>query len=459
MPSSFSSLPLRPELLEAVEHLGYRELTPIQAAALPPMLAGQDVTGRASTGSGKTAAFGLALLQAIGPLQATPHALVLCPTRELADQVAAELRGLAQRVPNTRILALCGGHPLHPQRRELARGAHIVVGTPGRLGKHIDTGHLDLSTLRILVLDEADRLLDMGFIEQVEAIVGHCPAERQTLLFSATIPGAIEALSARVQQRPHRVEVEAQVAPELLQQLVYSCEPGERNQLIVDLLVHHRPSQALVFCETRSHCDRLAAFLSSRGAVALALHGLLEQRDRDELLLQFTNGSASLLVATNVAARGLDIPSLPAVIITELSPEPESHLHRIGRTGRAGEAGLAMSIVSTPNEHTRLECIEDYLGRRIPRGEPPPRGGGLRFLTPPNRTLLILAGRKDKLRRGDVLGALVKDAGLPPEAVGRIDLDAQVCAVAVAREFAQRALDHVLQGRIKKRRVRARLLG
>ncbi len=459
MPPTFDSIPLRPELHEAIAHVGFEELTPIQAAALPPMLQGLDVTGQASTGSGKTAAFGLALLQSLDLDQAGTQALVLCPTRELADQVAAELRSLAQRITNTRILSLCGGHPLQSQRKDLARGGHIVVGTPGRIGKLISGGHLDLSALRILVLDEADRMLDMGFIGEVEAIVERCPTKRQTLLFSATFPDAIEGLSARVQHQPQRVVVQAQVAPDLLRQLVYRCEPGERNQLLVDLLAHHRPQQALVFCETRGDCDRLAAFFSGRGATALALHGLLEQRDRDEVLLQFTNGSASLLVATNVAARGLDIPSLPMVLIAELSPEPESHLHRIGRTGRAGEAGLAISVVSAPNELGRLERIEAFLGHSIPRGGEIHGGGGLGFLTPPNRTLLILSGRQDKLRRGDVLGALVKDAGLPPEAIGRMDLTARTCAVAVAREHATQALAYLKQGRIKKRKVRARLLG
>ena len=459
MPLTFTSLPLRPELHEALEQVGYLEMTPIQAAALPPVLEGLDVTGQASTGSGKTAAFGLALLQATDATRPHTQAMVLCPTRELADQVAAELRGLAQRITNTRVLTLCGGHSLQAQRKALTGAAHIVVGTPGRIGKHLRTGHLDLEVLRTLVLDEADRMLDMGFIDEVEAIVEHCPKQRQTLLFSATFPDAIEALSARVQRQPQRVSVEERVAPELLRQLVYSCESGDRNQLLVDLLAHHRPARALVFCETRRDCDRIAFFLSGRGATALALHGQMEQRDRDEVLMRFTNGSASVLVATNVAARGLDIPALPAVIIAELSPDPESHLHRIGRTGRAGETGLAMSLVSSPNEQARLERIEAYLGHPIPPGEPLPRGGGLSFLEPPNRTLLIHSGRKDKLRRGDVLGALLKDAGLPAEAVGRIDLMDRTCAVAIAREHASAALSYLHAGKIKKRRVRARMLG
>ena len=232
----------------------------------------------------------------------------------------------------------------------------------------------------------------------------------------------------------------------------------QRRELVADLLAQYRPQNALVFAETRDDCDQLADFLCERGAMALALHGLMEQRDRDDVLIQFGNGSASVLVATNVAARGLDIPALPMVIISELSREAESHTHRIGRTGRAGEEGIALSVVEMPREGGRLEKIEQLLGHPIPRGDTPPRSTDLSFLRPDVRTLLILSGKADKIRKGDVLGALVKDAGIPVEMIGRIDLLAKACAVAINHAYADQALDHLRQGRVKNRRLRARLI-
>ena len=458
MATAFDPLNLRPELLDALALLGYAEMTPIQAQALPPLLRGVDVTGQAKTGSGKTAAFGLALLNAIDTERSVIQGLVVCPTRELADQVADELRRLARRLPNTRVLSVCGGRPKPAQSRALVGASQVVVGTPGRLGDHLRAGTLSLDHLRVAVLDEADRLLEMGFIEQVGAIIDACPSARQTLLFSATFPDEILRLSERIQRRPAFISVASQVAPERLRQWVFECAGDARDQTVAALLAEYRPTASLVFCETRDACDALTASLRRRGAVALALHGQMAQQERSEVLVQLTNGSASVLVATNVAARGLDIPALPAVIIAELSRDPESHLHRIGRTGRAGATGRALSVVAGPDELRRLADIEAFLGQTIERGPALRSGDDLRFLTPPNRTLLLGAGRRRKLRKGDVVGALVKEGGLPPEAIGRIDLTDSTCAVAVARPFAQRALRTVQQAPIKKIRVRARLL-
>jgi ATP-independent RNA helicase DbpA len=457
--TAFNTLNLQPALLEALEQLAYVEMTPIQASSLPLMLEGKDVTGQAKTGSGKTAAFGLALLQAVDTALSSTQALVLCPTRELAEQVATELRSLAQRQANTHIITACGGRSSRDQARALQGGAHVVVGTPGRIGKHIRTEALSLGALRVLVLDEADRMLDMGFIEEVGTIVESCPRKRQTLLFSATFPTEVSFLSDRIQHHPQRVTVETQVAPEQLEERVYECSAARRNQLIVDLLAEVEPTTALVFCETRGDCKKLAIFLNGRGAVALALHGEMEQRDRDDVLLQFSNGSASVLVATNLAARGLDVPALPLVIIAEVSPDPENHLHRIGRTGRAGETGLALTVIAGQKEAERLERIETQMGHKIPRFEAPEGGKGLAFLQPPNRTLLILSGRKDKIRKGDVLGCLIKDAGIPSESIGRIDLMPNACAVAIDKGFAEQAATHLKNGRIKNKRVRVQLLG
>ncbi len=457
-PTAPDSLGLRSELTDALAVLGYDELTPIQAAAVPAILDGHDVMGLAQTGSGKTAAFGLGLLQGLTP-ERVPQALVLCPTRELADQVADELRRLAQRLPNTRIVSICGGRPFREQRLALEQGSQVVVGTPGRIAEHLRRETLDLGQLAVLVLDEADRMLDMGFVEEVEGIVALCPAQRQTLLFSATFPGPIRALSERVQREAVAVEVDEQVAPATLVEQVLRCEPGERKRLVLRVLAAHRPDAALLFCETRSDCEALAAFLTRRGATALALHGGLEQRERDDVLVQFANGSARLLVATNVAARGLDIPELPAVIVTELSGEPASHLHRVGRTGRAGADGLAVSIVCGAAEARRLEAIEAFLGHALPEGSPPGDDDDVSYLRPAYRTVLLLSGRKQKLRKGDVLGALVKDGKLPADSIGRIDLGDKTCAVAIREAHAKDALRFLQRARVKKQRVRAVLLG
>lgn len=458
MPKPFTSLPLRPELLLGVEEAGYTDMTAIQEEGLPPMLQGQDVIGQAKTGSGKTAAFGLALLNTLDTKDLTPQALVLCPTRELADQVADELRKLAKRIANTRIVTLCGGRPYRNQMLALEHGNHVIVGTPGRILKHLDKGNLRLADLSVVVLDEADRMMDMGFIDQVQDILRWAPRKRQTLLFSATFPEEIKRLSGSIQRNPHSVVVESQVESDRLRQWVFECQRGERHQTVANLLAEHRPTTALVFAETRVDCDRLADFLADRGAAALALHGNMEQRDRDDVLVQFSNGSVSVLVATNVAARGLDIEALPMVVISELSNEAESHLHRIGRTGRAGEEGVALSIVEVPRELDRLERIEELQGEAIERGVLPPDCDDLGFMCPEYRTLLILSGRSDKLRKGDVLGGLVKDGGIPPEMIGRIDLMAKACAVAIKTAFADQALEHLQTGRIKNKRLRATLL-
>ena len=301
-------------------------------------------------------------------------------------------------------------------------------------------------------------MLDMGFIDVVTDIVGACPRDRQTLLFSATFPDAIDELAAEIQDEPIRVSVSEDTQPETITQSLVICEMGQRKQRIADVLAHYAPTSALVFCETRKDCAEVARSLSQRGAAALALHGDLDQRQRDDVLVQFANGSATVLVATNVAARGLDIPELPLVLVAELSSDPESHVHRVGRTGRAGESGRAVSIVSRPNEHKRLETLEAFLGEPLTREPELPVSGRLDSLTPHNRTLLLLAGRAAKLRKGDVLGALIKDGGIPKDAIGRIDTMDKTTAVAITREWADKALDYVMRGRIKKQRIRAVLL-
>ncbi|MFC4640227.1 ATP-dependent RNA helicase DbpA [Deinococcus hohokamensis] len=464
-PSPFTLLPLNASLLTNLATLGYHEMTPIQANSLPYVLEGRDLIAQARTGSGKTVAFGLGLLHKLDTARPAVQALVLCPTRELADQVAGELRRLARSEGNIRVVTLTGGTPLRPQAASLDHGAHIIVGTPGRIRDHLERGTLDLRQTHTLVLDEADRMTDMGFYDEIAGIVRACPETRQTLLFSATYPDDIRQATRDFLHDPAEVVVETQPSDQI-EQRFYEVPFGERDAAVGRLLRHFRPDSALVFCNTKAHCRGLAEALRTQGFPALALHGDLEQRERDEILVLFANRSCSVLVATDVAARGLDIADLGAVIIADVSRDPELHVHRVGRTGRAGASGLALTLCA-PNERKWIGLIEVYQNA-------PVQWHGLDEVvtdepqaTPaPTVTLCILGGRKDRLRPGDVLGALTGDAGLTREQVGKITVAQSITYVALDRDVADQAFERLrgegLPARdvatIKGRRFRTRLI-
>jgi len=458
-PTAFAALPLKQSMLQNLSTLGYEEMTPIQARSLPLILAGSDVIAQAKTGSGKTAAFGIGLLSRLVVSCFAVQGLVLCPTRELADQVGKELRRLARCTGNIKILTLCGGVPFGPQLASLEHGAHIVVGTPGRVLDHLRRGSLDLRALRMLVLDEADRMLDMGFSDDLSAIVAAAPGNRQTLLFSATYPPSIAAMSAALQHQPATVKVEALHDGRQIEQLFFMVESGERLAAVARILGHYRPASALVFCNSKKECQEVADALRQRGFPALAIHGDLEQRERDQVLARFANKSVSVLVATDVAARGIDIKELAAVVNYELTRDPEVHIHRIGRTGRAGERGLALSLV-TAAEHRRAAAIEEYLGAAVPRVElatlDAPSAAALEA---PMVTLCIDGGRKNKMRPGDILGALTGEAGIPGSEVGKIDVFDFHTYVAIARSSAGLALSRLSANRIKGRFYKVRKIG
>jgi ATP-independent RNA helicase DbpA len=444
--SSFATLPLAPAMLANLGTLGYHEMTTIQAQSLPPVLEGRDLIAQAKTGSGKTAAFGIGILHKLNPAWFAIQGLVLCPTRELADQVANELRRLARGEGNIKVLTLTGGAPMRPQIASLEHGAHIVVGTPGRIRDHLGRGTIALDKVQTLVLDEADRMTDMGFYDEIAGIVSACPARRQTLLFSATYPDDIRRATADFLNNPVEVIVEAQHAAEQIEQRFYEVGFDERDQAVGRLLKHFKPVSTLAFCNTKVHCRELADELRAQGFSALALYGELEQRERDEILVLFANRSCSVLVATDVAARGLDIASLGAVINVDVSKDTEVHIHRIGRTGRGSESGLALSLCA-PNEKKWVKLIEDYQGAPVRWHDLKELDDDREEAAPaPMVTLCVMGGKKDKLRPGDLLGALTGDAGLSKEQVGKINVFEFMTYVALDRHVAERAFQRLNAG-------------
>ena len=459
--NAFATLDLAPATLANLEQLGYLEMTPIQAASLPVALAGTDLIAQAKTGSGKTAAFALALLAKLNPRWFSVQAMVMCPTRELADQVTVEIRRLARAQDNIKVVTLCGGIALRGQRASLENGAHIVVGTPGRIMDHLERGYLVLDGLNTLVLDEADRMLDMGFFDDIAKVVKQTPKERQTLLFSATYPEGIEKLARQFMRTPRQIKIEAPQAQSQIEQRFYEVTRANRLETVGKLLMHFRPVSTLAFCNTKQQCKDLVDLLQQQGFNALALYGELEQRERDQVLAQFSNRSCSVLVATDVASRGLDINQLEAVINVDITPDPEVHVHRVGRTGRAGASGLALSLASM-NDMGAVGKIEQYQHFSS-------TWFGLETLTPVNTdpllapmvSLQILGGRKEKIRPGDVLGALTNDEGGPAytrEQIGKIQVTEFCTFVAVDRQIASAACAKLNAGRIKGKSVKVRMM-
>ena len=450
--TSFSQLLLQPALLQTVDQLGFKQMTPIQAQSLPLILEGVDVIAQAKTGSGKTAAFGLGVLQHLDPDLLQPQALVLCPTRELATQVAEEMRRLARGIPNIKVIVITGGTPMQRQVDSLAHGVHVIVGTPGRILDHIDHQSIDLATIKTLVLDEADRMIDMGFYDEMSHIVSQCPRQRQTLLFSATYPDSIGKDATLFVQDAVHVKVESQVSANQIASHFYEVAESDRFDAVVNLLNHFRPSSALVFCNTKANSDALTYYLRSLGFSALVLHGDLDQRDRDEVLIQFANHSCTVLVATDVAARGLDIAQLPLVLNVELPHQVDVYVHRIGRTGRIDQTGIALTLFDA-DDNAFMQALTQRFGPITP--EPLPSSNhAVTVQSAPMRTLVIVGGKRDKLRPGDILGALTGDAGLSKEQVGKINVGMVVTHVALARDVADRAVQRLKQSGIKAKRFK-----
>lgn len=445
---NFSCLPLSRAMLNNLNELGFKAMTPVQVESLPHILKNCDVIAQAKTGSGKTAAFGIGLIDKLDVTKYRVQSLVLCPTRELADQVAKELRRLARAVHNVKILTLCGGAAFGPQYGSLLHGAHIIVGTPGRVLQHLDKKYLSLKDLNTLVLDEADRILDMGFIDEINRVIAHAPEDRQTLLFSATYPEKIMDLSSAIQKDALNIQTISGESANKITEFFYEVDHNCKPSVLIKAIAHHKPGNILVFCNTKAEAQSVADALSRAGIDALAIHGDLEQYERTDVLVRFSNKSCSVLVATDVAARGLDIKELAMVVNYDIPQNEATYIHRIGRTGRAGKEGLAVTLFTRRqapgmeffrNETRRFDAVEDLTEV------------GDFALIAPNVTIVLEGGKKDKMRPGDILGALTGEAGLESQYVGKIDIYDRQSYVAIARSMVDRAYSYLKNGKIKGR--------
>lgn len=390
---TFANMGLKPRLLQMIEGKGFEMPTPIQIKSIPPALAGHDVMGQAQTGTGKTAAFGIPMLNKLipgGGLQG----LVVCPTRELAVQVTKEINSLGRGM-NLRSLAVYGGQSIELQIRALSRKPELVVGTPGRLMDHMQRGNISLSKLSFLVLDEADEMLDMGFLPDIEKIMEYCPAERQTFLFSATLNEDIRKLGSQFMHDPEIILIESpELTVPLTQQYFLEVSPRYKIETFCRLLDVDQPTVSLVFCRTKRGADALAHSLIARGYDAEALHGDMTQRERDNVMERFRQGNVSILVATDLAARGLDIEMVSHVFNFDIPEDPDSYVHRIGRTGRAGRDGIAITFVE-PRQIRQLRIIEQHIGKKIMRRRLPSLKDALESRQESLSKRLLEAARED----------------------------------------------------------------
>ncbi len=450
--TDFKSVGLSQPILDNLKSLGYLKMTPIQAEGLPIILGKRDFIGQANTGSGKTAAFALGILTKIDVAQNLPQALVLVPTRELAEQVANEIRRLARFTKNIKVLTISGGSEERHNIVSLKQGAHVVVGTPGRVMKMLKKNMLRTSELKVLVLDEADRLLEMGSVEEINAIAALTPSSRQTMLFSATFPNGIKTLSASLQENALQVTIDSQHQNSTIEQLFFKVP--EKEEALITLLTQYRPDSCLIFCNSRETCNKVSGFLRTKKMESMQIHSELEQQDRTLILIKFDNQTCRILVATDVAARGLDVKDVSAVINYDLPSDHELYIHRIGRTGRAGKKGLALSLY-TQADRNLVRTIGDYLGvelnvmdiesvKKIKPVELRP------FMT----TIYISGGRKDNIRPGDILGALTKGAGLKAEEVGKIHILEVNSYVAIVHAKVDQAIKGLSTQKIKAKKFK-----
>ena len=446
-------------LNQSLERLGFPSMTPVQAGTLPDALYGRDIMAQGQTGSGKTVAFAVATLNKVEVTRFATQVVVLCPTRELAAQVAEQYRAVGQCMPNLKVLTLCGGEPMGPQIQSLKHGAHVIVGTPGRILDHLQKKRIDLSEVSSRVLDEADRMLDMGFSDDVDEIFSYTAEPVQTLLFSATWTDGIKRMANKYLADPLSFTAKAEnVANPDTEQQAYSVEEHTRLNALKAVLTTIQPTKAILFCNTRKRVTEVVEELAAAGFSVAGLQGEMEQRERTDVLARFAAEALSVLVGTDVAARGLDIKEVDCVINIDVSEDADTHTHRVGRTGRAGAKGLAVTLVSD-REQDHFDKIEAFAEIKIPvKGAQSLRFHANRITKPVFVCLHVNAGKKEKLRPGDFLGSLVKDADIAAEDIGKIQVQNSQSFVSVKERSAKRALKLFREGRIKGKRVRARKL-
>ncbi len=456
MATTFADLGLSESTLHALRDVGYESPSPIQEQAIPPLLEGRDVIGQAQTGTGKTAAFGLPIMEYVDPAEPTVQALVLTPTRELCIQVTQALRTYGAHT-GIDVVAVFGGAPIRTQQAQLRAGGHVVVGTVGRVLDLISRHSLVLHDCRFLVLDEADEMLDLGFLEDVEKILSLTPSSRQTALFSATMPPPIRTLADRYMYDPEIIQVEAETLTiDTVEQFQLPVDAKGKPDKLVEVLSAEKPAQAIVFVRTKVRCDQLFRTLRDRGMNVRALHGDMSQGSRDGVMLAFKGGRVPILVATDVAARGLDISTVTHVINYDVPVSPDIYVHRIGRTGRVGRSGRAITFVED-RQKRELEAIERHIGTSIaqwregavaaptpvktrPRRHSKPRIRG-RDEEEPYVKLVLSKGRAAGLRVADVVGAVTSSAGLDGEEVRDVMVLDRFSFLSVPAAQADRVID------------------
>jgi ATP-independent RNA helicase DbpA len=458
----FSSLALAPALQGALRELNYTRLTATQQACVPALLAGKDAAVKAKTGTGKTLAFGITLLNALIADQANGHSgvhsLVLCPTRELAQQVAEQLRLLAKQHANTKILTLVGGVSIGPQIGSLVHAPSVVVGTPGRVMDLIRKDRLDVSGVKCLVLDEADRILDMGFTDQMSWILGALPKQKHSMLFSATFGGAIQKLTQQYLHKADIIEIEDNRQHTQISQLAYTLQDDRMVYAVAAVLTHHQPHSCMVFCQTKQQTQKLADDLHEKGFNVHAIHGDLSQAQRQQVLTQFAIKTCNLLIATDVAARGLDLDQVDLVINAEIADSAETHTHRVGRTGRAEQTGTAITLVFDHQLKALAKIAEDTNSHIPIKHIQALRFHANRIVLPTHECIMVDGGKKQKVSKGDLLGALIKQAEIAKEDIGKMQITHDKAYIAIKQRSVKHAVAFFREKRVKGKSLRARKL-
>jgi len=451
--ASFKNINNIPQaLLDTLDSLHFHTMTTIQEEAINPVLEGRDLLAQSKTGSGKTLAFGLPLIMHTDTAKYTHQSLIITPTRELADQVAGMLRKIAAYKSNLKILTLYGGVPLRTQADSLAKGAHILIGTPGRIQDHLAKGTLTLEGIKTLVLDEADRMLDMGFYDEIVKIGTNMPKNKQILLFSATFPEKIEKLAKALLKQPITIKVDTIQESDKIDEIFYEVE--NKNRALTTLIQSYRPKSLLIFCNTKVQVMALAEYLHQQDHSVIDIHGDLDQRERNESVILFANGSRCIMVATDVASRGLDIEGIELVINYDIPFDQEVYTHRIGRTGRADATGRAITLLSGKDGE---KC--HYVRQKAKRAELKDLRVDATFrMQSDYDTLCLNGGKKTKLRKGDILGTLCKEIGIENTLIGKIDITDTKSYIALHHTVLEKVLQALKKVKIKKKKYIAWIL-